>query len=662
VEQVAAAHPTPQQLEAFVHGKLAVDEQQTVETHVASCDTCCTALRDIPHDELVAKMRAARPTSEPAATQFLSASQLRTVESVAETPPPLVDHPRYEIVRQVGAGGMGVVYEAKHRLMGRTVALKVISGQLFKNDAAVKRFRQEVEAAARLSHRNIVTAYDAEQAGDLHFLVMEFVAGTDLAALVRDRGRLPVLHACNYAMQAAQGLQHAYEQGMVHRDIKPQNLMRTPKGAIKILDFGLARLASPQGAEVDPSGLTSEGIALGTPDFMAPEQARDSRRADTRSDIYSLGCTLYYLLTGSVPFPEGTSLEKVMAHCQRPPTPLAQLRDDIPDEVLRIVERMMAKNPAERFQTPREVAEALKPHGKPTAAHAGPLSSDPMPVESRTLADGLQGPLDLLPPLDPLGPLDPFDVVESPAGSPLVLVTKSPWSSPRQAFDWRQWIGRYRRPLAWGLVVLIALSAAPFAIPLLQTKVAIQEDERWVDMLPLIDPARDFVSGTWRERGGELQVDATESARLALPHAVPSEYDFEVQFTRQSGAHSIALIFALGNHQASFEIDAWEDHLAGIQRIGEQDLRGAPSGVSRHTLENGRRYTALVKVRADHVEAYLDDQLIDTYRGDGTNLNLLELWRLPNSNQLGIGAYNSATTFHRIRIRPAGTLNGAASH
>ena len=235
--------------------------------------------------------------------------------AVAGLPEELNDHPRYRVVAALGAGGMGAVYRAEHRLMDRPVALKVIRGDLLGNEAMVERFRREVKSAARLaSHPNIVAAYDAEQAGETHMLVMEFIEGTDLARLVDRRGPLPVGEACEYARQAALGLQHAFEDGMVHRDIKPQNLMRTTRGQIKILDFGLARFASEVASH---AGVTAEGMILGSADYIAPEQIDDPHAADIRADIYSLGCTLYFLLAGRPPFPDGSLIQKLMAHREK---------------------------------------------------------------------------------------------------------------------------------------------------------------------------------------------------------------------------------------------------------------------------------------------------------------------------------------------------------
>ena len=294
--------------------------------------------------------------------------------TVCDLPVELTQHPRYRVLELLGKGGMGNVYKAEHTLMNRTVALKVIDQELVRNDQAIERFRREAQSAAQLAHPNIVTAHDAEQAGDVHFLVMEYVPGDNLSDLVKRDGPLDVSGACNYIRQAADGLQHAYENGTVHRDIKPHNLMVTSEGKVKILDFGLATLSAgvvpdeepdqaPQrdSDQPGPASLTSAGSMMGTPDFVSPEQATDARAADIRSDIYSLGCTFYYLLAGRPPFAEGSAMERVKAHGEADPVPLEELCGDIPSELAETVRRMMAKLPAERFQTPAAVADAIGP-------------------------------------------------------------------------------------------------------------------------------------------------------------------------------------------------------------------------------------------------------------------------------------------------------------
>jgi hypothetical protein len=467
------------------------------------------------------------------------------------------------------------------------------------------------------------------------------------------------MHACNYVMQAARGLQHAHEQGMVHRDIKPQNLMRTPKGTVKILDFGLARLADQEQAGVDQANLTREGVTLGTPDYIAPEQARDSRRADIRADIYSLGCTLYFLLSGRVPFPSGSSVEKIVAHCQQSPRPLKQFCPDVPESLIRTIEKMMAKSPADRFQTPQEVVEALKPFGRPPSA-GDQIRTETIPDDSTTGNKSATQTEDT-PTLESLHEPDLFAVQEPPATVSMTPDRTTKRARRRSRVDQRKFASRIARPLvvagALGLLVIVALQVAPQlrnreqkGQQTIQQNNARNEDA-WIDLMPQRDAAMQAI-GPWRSDGSQLSVAPMESARLVLPYEPPTEYDFEVQFTRESGMHSIALIFVQAGRQGSLEFDAWGEELSGIQLIDGQDLRNLPTAAIRLRLINGRSYTARVSVRRDRVDAYLDGERIATYSGDGSDLSLLELWQLPDSTSLGLGAYDSATTFHRIRVRP----------
>jgi putative intracellular protease/amidase len=373
VKDAQLVHPRPEELADFAVGRLAPAERAEIERHLARCPHCSQLLREVPNDTFIERLRKANApqANTPAPT---GATRPGGAAADPKVPVELANHSRYRIVRALGAGGMGMVFQAEHRLMERPVALKVINPDLLSDPLAVERFRREVKAAARLTHPNIVTAHDAEQAGKLHFLVMEYVEGVSLAAYAEKRRPLPVAHACHFVRQAAAGLQHAHDQGMVHRDIKPQNLMLTRKGQVKILDFGLARFVrerdfpdQPAQAQSMPgsvSGLTSHDAVLGTPDYIAPEQASNARSADIRADIYSLGCTLYYLLAGQVPYPTGSSIEKLIAHVEDKPRPLSELRGDVPAEVVRVVERMMAKEPGQRYQTPAEVVAALTPFAR----------------------------------------------------------------------------------------------------------------------------------------------------------------------------------------------------------------------------------------------------------------------------------------------------------
>jgi WD40 repeat protein len=386
------AHPSVEVLRSFGLGQLGEAEASAVEEHVGHCEACCRTLAEAGSDTFTDLLRRGglagvngaatlAAGSPPPAADGTRASADSSDESAWDGPPPaLLRHPRYRVLGLIGAGGMGAVYKAEHRLMERLVALKVMTRALVASEATVDRFRREVKAAARLAHPNIVAAYDAEQAGDLHFLVMEHVEGTDLARWLARHGPLPVEEACEYARQCAAGLQHAHEHGMIHRDVKPHNLMRTPGGTVKILDFGLARLAAEAGAVA--SGVTGEGTLLGTVDYLAPEQADDARRADIRSDIYSLGCTLYHLLCGRPPFPKGSVVQKVMAHTEREPLSIRELRPDVPPRLARVVQRMMAKSPDDRYQTPDEVGDALAPFVGQTVV------IDPTPLRKKDAAGG----------------------------------------------------------------------------------------------------------------------------------------------------------------------------------------------------------------------------------------------------------------------------------
>jgi eukaryotic-like serine/threonine-protein kinase len=264
---------------------------------------------------------------------------------------------QYRILDELGRGGMGRVFKAVHLAMGRFVALKMISPALTLTDRARELFQREVRAAGRLHHPNIVTFYDAHTTGDRCYLVMEFVDGPNLSQLVREQGPLPVEQACEYIRQAAQALDYAHAQGLVHRDIKPSNLLvqQTPSGPqVKLLDFGLSLATA---GDVNTPG--KENTVLGTPDYVSPEQAKSQHTVDGRSDLYSLGCTFYYLLTGEPPFPGGTPLEKVIRHQSDAPVSVQTRRPDVPDAVSAIVHKLLAKNAKWRYQKAGELAADL---------------------------------------------------------------------------------------------------------------------------------------------------------------------------------------------------------------------------------------------------------------------------------------------------------------
>ena len=265
----------------------------------------------------------------------------------------------YVVLDKLGEGGMGVVLKALHRRMKRFVAVKMIASNALGSPDAVKRFYREIEAAAKLEHPNIVAAYDAGEHEGGHYLVMQFVEGRDLAATVKDRGPMVVQAAMECILQAARGLRYAHDKGIVHRDIKPSNLLMDHDGAVKILDMGLARIVG----RADDSGkdrLTGSGEMMGSCDYMAPEQAMDTRHADARADIYSLGCTLFWLLTGHVPYKGQTLMEILWAHRESPIPAICTERPDVPQPLDAVFRKMVAKKPEDRYQSMAETITALE--------------------------------------------------------------------------------------------------------------------------------------------------------------------------------------------------------------------------------------------------------------------------------------------------------------
>jgi serine/threonine protein kinase len=265
---------------------------------------------------------------------------------------------KYRLLQRLGSGGMGSVYLCEHLHMRRRVAIKVLPLSQSQDTFSLDLFYKEARAVAALDDPNIVRAHDMDHEGNLHFIVLEYVDGTNLHDIVRRHGPLSIARAAHYIRQAAHGLQHAHEAGLVHRDIKPGNLLLDRNGVIKILDLGLARFFHEP--EDNLSHDHERGNVLGTADFLAPEQVHDSR-VDIRADIYSLGGTFYFLLSGRSPFQEGTAAQKLMWHQTRRPKPIRALRPEVPEEMSRIVDKMLAKDPKERYQTPAEVALALAP-------------------------------------------------------------------------------------------------------------------------------------------------------------------------------------------------------------------------------------------------------------------------------------------------------------
>jgi serine/threonine-protein kinase len=368
---------------------------------------------------------------------------------------------KYEVVRHIATGGMGAVYLARDTELDREVALKVLPPTMAAKPAMLERFKREARHAARLRHENIVTIYEQDEVGGTHFLALEFIDGVDLGEYISRKSRLDPEEARLITIQAARALDHAHRQGIVHRDIKPSNFLLTrPAGGlvVKLTDMGLAR-------EVDDDEfrVTKAGTTVGTVDYMAPEQARNSGAADTRSDLYSLGCTLFHMLAGQPPFPEGSLTERIYKHVETEPPDIRSLNPTVPEPLCYVLERLLAKRPEDRYQTPADLLQDLVhpdaiPVGtRPTEVLAGLAdgSAEQKPIKTAKRPSRGDLPERRSAPYRPGGLRrrrdDPPDTDTYPAATTDVLVTR------RELWPWLA--GGAATALALGLGGYFAYSA-----------------------------------------------------------------------------------------------------------------------------------------------------------------------------------------------------------
>lgn len=375
--------PSAQQLNGFARGVLPHVEADQLVSHLDACPSCEETMHglDAATDPFLSALR--KPIAD-AELNYLKEDEYREAiatvsglssatrpsknDSSVELDPALNDAVHvgdlirdYELLDILGRGGMGVVYRARHVKLDRIVAVKVLSKKALHDDSMVERFEREMQAVGKLDHANIVRAHDAGEFDGLHYLVMEYVDGANLSALVKTCGPLSVADACELVRQAAFGLEDVHTHGLVHRDLKPANLMLTAAGVVKILDLGLARLHENNRT---PSELTSTGQVMGTIDYMSPEQAENTHDVDIRADIYSLGATLHALLIGRAPFAGeqyGSAMKKLVALSTESPTRIDNVRSEVSVELADLVQKMLAKHSHDRPQTPREIVAALVP-------------------------------------------------------------------------------------------------------------------------------------------------------------------------------------------------------------------------------------------------------------------------------------------------------------
>jgi serine/threonine protein kinase len=613
-----ANHPSPADLAAFAAGRLRDADARAVAAHLERCPDCRRAAASAPGDSFIARVQGARPSQPPGGTRVPGAGARSLAGPPPGLPSELVNHPRYRILRELGRGGMGVVYQARQTAMNRQVVIKVINQALLAHPDGVERFRREVHAAAQLAHPNIVTAHDAEQVGGLHMLVMEFVPGQSLAEVLHKKGPLPVREACHYARQVALGLQHAFEQGMVHRDIKPQNLMLTPKGQVKILDFGLAKVASEHGAG---RGLTASGAYMGTPEYGAPEQATDARSADIRADLYSLGCTLYCLLAGHPPFQEDTAIKTILAHVEKAPPPLPELRPDVPAGLWAVVARLLAKDPARRYQQPAEVARALVPFIKPGPKVRAQPAPAPAPRTASTVQGNAVGGDTSRTPSAASGQRTRAPAsrqsATAPQASPFAELGGAP-ARPEAtkkvrpaaaAAWWKRW------PVVAGAVGAVLVLLLGVVIRLKTRDGAGTLENVPADAgapVPTAAPGKVRAyrhgDGRWRVEGDELiQEDANANiAILFFGDPTWADYDLTFEAQRIEGVHLCSAAFRVESL-----LDFWNFILfANARRISTRVDGTAKAVQDKGWTVDEAWHKLAVKVRGDRLQCFLDGELV----------------------------------------------------
>ncbi|HEX4415297.1 MAG TPA: protein kinase [Lacipirellulaceae bacterium] len=358
-----ALHPSPSELAAFAVGSLDDERAAIIESHVYACDRCADAVAQVPDDDFLKQLQSSHfpegtaPGSRALAGLFETVGVAIDRAGDTDLAIEVRDHPRYSAKRLIAEGAMGRVYLAQVRGKTDFVAIKVMRPEIANQPGRIERFLQESRIAEKLNHPNVARVIGCEASGRLALIAMEFVEGRTLAQIVRQRGPLPIDEARECLRQMAEGLAYAAKQGVVHRDIKPHNVMFEPRsGFFKIVDFGLGRLVDEQRTG---SRLTREHEILGTLNYIAPEQLMNSREANEASDIYSLGCTFYYLLTGGPPFTSKSVVELLKTHESERPIPVPTLRPEVPTDMAHLVEQMMQKDPPLRPQSMQEILDVL---------------------------------------------------------------------------------------------------------------------------------------------------------------------------------------------------------------------------------------------------------------------------------------------------------------
>ncbi|MGD0090694.1 MAG: protein kinase [Planctomycetota bacterium] len=676
---------------------------------------------------------------------------------------------QYKLIKKLGEGGMGAVYLAEDLNVGRNVAVKVLPKKHSEDREFLTRFRREAQATGKLNHVNIVGAYTVGEERGLHYYAMEYCDGEPLDRILKRELFIQWDLAVGVVLQVARGLKHAHENSIIHRDIKPGNIfICKPLGSgrrgdvgerdlfvegfvAKILDLGLSKTLG-----AGSSFYTQTGVALGTPHYISPEQANGDKNIDGRTDIYSLGATFYHLVTGETPFQASTPMAIMMKHInEQLPNP-QDIRDEIPDGVVQVIQRMMAKAPADRYADCKELLDDLElvidgkmpssqmiEVGKSSVAVARRVSRTPAgrPASGEgelgarasrppTAAEGVAvaSPPPVAAPVPPVGtrrheaigtrrheaigtrrhePVgakreepaaaqreEPVErrakarreraggraaralaaakdtqtvVIAGGAGAVLLVLgliffmgggdkpeekseTRNPKSEEESRTETRKTIEAAKQVAKPQPPTVVTKPQEPAAA---ETKAAAVDDpERWnnaIDLLALIEPQKDAVSGKWLRRNGTLVSDSSHCARIEIPYRACQEYDFRIAFTRTTGNDWVVQVLDADGHPFTWQFGG-PNKLCGFERIKGRDLLPGDPAAMQMPISNGDRHVSTVQVRVDGVAAFLDGKLLARWQGGYSDLRAHPDWALRSDGLIGLGCNNSGVIFHSIEV------------
>lgn len=597
---------------------------------------------------------------------------------------------RFRLTGLLGQGAMGRVFRAEDTMLRRQVALKVLPKTIKRGQRTVEaeKLIREARAVASLEHPNIVQVYEVNEVGGVYYIAMELVDAGSLRDLVEAQGPIDYLRACQLGAEAAEALGYAHASGIVHRDVKPANLLLTRTGRVKVADFGLARVE-------DPSDLTNFlAESVGTPQFVAPEILQ-GHAASGKSDMYSLGATLWYLLTGKPPFEAARAEELLHKHVHAPIPNLKKLRPDLPDALVRTITTSLAKDPAKRHGNAGQFAAALRVHSIPVGAAAA-MAGASSPSLDHLAALAAQANLaaadqpQQIVETSPLAGLRRWAVPLASLGGAAVVATaviavmmfRGGTPAASQASDRAQTVAR--RPARTAPTpapveqVVVAeeapdaqtgaaenaaaaqqaspfIPAAPPPHPQPQTPAPApaasagapapaRRNDKVIDLMPLIDPTIATVAGTWRFEDGDLVSNDGKPATLQIPYSPPAEYDVRVEFTAQSTVQ-----IHLFKDPASFSWAMGDKHECGFEYVDGKHVWESPFKSSFRTTP-GKRHVAVIRIRNNRAQGYIDGQLLVEAMTDFRNFSKNPELGQPDNTRLGLGSYHATARFHKIEV------------